>query len=164
MATSLELIDGGVRPSSRLPFYTMRERAFEAEATAERIARAVDKAAHGESTLLACRGSLSVSRAVAIAEQHRRLVGLESEIRITAGHGRVHIHPASRPVRRRVLNRPGGFDRRSVFDRRVEERRKIAADDPIAVAAIRLNGERRSGTDRRSGVDRRRGVPRQSPL
>jgi len=135
----------------------MRERALEAEATAERVARAVRNAAHGESTLLACRGSLNVAQTVAIAEQHRRFLGLESEIRISIGHGRVHVQPAATPARRRLANLPGEYDRRSVFDRRVEERRKTALNDPIALEAIREHGERRSGRDRRSGIERRRG-------
>ena len=134
----------------------MRERALEAEATAERVARAVKNAAHGESTLLACRGSLTVAQTVAIAEQHRRLLALETEVRITIGHGRVHVQPAATPARRRLANLAGGIDRRSVFDRRVGERRTIALDDPIALAALREHGERRSGCDRRSGSDRRR--------
>lgn len=141
----------------------MRERALETEATAEGVAQAVKNAAHGESTLLACRGSLSAVQAVAIAEYHRRLLRLEKEIRISIGHGRVHVQPADTPARRRLVNVPGGFDRRSVFDRRVVERRKIPVGDPFALAAVREHGERRSGNDRRSGIDRRRASSRQGP-
>lgn len=141
----------------------MLERALEIEATSERVTQAVRNAAHGESTLLACRGSLGIARAVAIAEQQRRLLGLEEAVRISVGHGRIHVQPADTPARRRLPNVPGRIDRRSVFDRRVGERRKTGADDPIALAAIRLHGERRTGADRRSGNDRRRSSAPRGP-
>jgi hypothetical protein len=128
----------------------------EIEATREQIARAVTNAAHGESTLLACRGRLSVREAAALAEQQRLVWRLESAVRISAGHGRIHIQPRDVPTRRRILRVPGGLDRRSAFDRRVGERRALPAEDPVALAAIELHGERRTGTDRRSGGDRRR--------
>ena len=123
----------------------------EGEATYESVAQAVRDAGYGESTLLACRGPLTVDQALVIAEQHRQALGLEAEIRISFGRGRIHIQPADMPVRRRQPNVPGGLDRRSVFDRRVEERRQPAADAP-------LHAERRTGGDRRSGTDRRRPV------
>jgi hypothetical protein len=123
----------------------------EREATYESVAQAVRDAAYGESTLLACRGQLTVDQAIVVAEQHRQALGLEAEIRISFGHGRIHVQPADMPVRRRMPNVPGGLDRRSVFDRRVGERRQPAADAP-------LSAERRTGRDRRSGADRRRPV------
>ena len=125
---------------------------LEIEATYEDVAQAVRDAGYGESTLLACRGVLTLDQAVVIAEQHRQALGLEEEVRISIGHGRIHIQPADMPVRRRLPNVPGGLDRRSIFDRRIAERRQSAADAP-------LEGERRSGKDRRSGEDRRRPVP-----
>lgn len=121
----------------------------EGEATYESVAQAVRDAGYGESTLLACRGALTVDQAIVVAEQHRQALGLEAEIRISFGHGRIHVQPADMPVRRRLPNVPGGLDRRSVFDRRMAERRQSAADAP-------LSAERRSGGDRRSGADRRR--------
>jgi hypothetical protein len=132
------------------------ERGLELEATGERVARAVRDATAGKTTLLACSGALSSTKAAAMAQRLRALSRLEDQVRISVGHGRIHIQPADRPLRRRIANVPGGTDRRSVFDRRVAERRKLAADDPIALAAIREHGERRSGEDRRSGGDRRR--------
>ncbi|HEY8408253.1 MAG TPA: hypothetical protein VIK66_09760 [Gaiellaceae bacterium] len=135
----------------------MLESPLEIEASYESVAQAVRDAAYGESTLLACRGALGVEQSVAVAEQHLHALELEDEVRISVGHGRIHVHPADTPARRRLPNVPGGLDRRSVFDRRVGERRK-------AVAAQLPHGERRSGTDRRTGSDRRRpvrvGVPR----
>lgn len=135
----------------------MLEGQLEIEATYESVAQAVRDAAYGESTLLACRGSLTLAQAVATAEQHLHALELEDEVRITVGHGRVHVQPADMPARRRLPNVPGGLDRRSVFDRRVGERRRV-------VAAQLPHGERRSGEDRRTGNDRRRparvGVPR----
>jgi len=132
------------------------ERGLEIEATGERVARAVRDATAGKTTLLACSGALSAKKAAAIAQRLRTLSHVEDQVRISVGHGRIHIQPADRPVRRRILNVPGGTDRRSLFDRRIAERRKLPADDPIALAAIREHGERRSGEDRRSGSDRRR--------
>ena len=123
----------------------------EPEATYELVAQAVRDAGYGESTLLACRGSLTVDQAMVIAEQHRQALGLDDEVRITVGHGRIHVEPSDMPVRRRLPNVPGGFDRRSPFDRRFSERRRIAADEPV-------DAERRAGSDRRSGRDRRRPV------
>lgn len=125
---------------------------LEIEATYEDVAQAVRDAGYGESTLLACRGVLTLDQAVVIAEQHRQALGLEEEVRISIGHGRIHIQPADMPVRRRLPNVPGGLDRRSIFDRRIAERRQATADAPLA-------GERRSGKDRRSGDDRRRPIP-----
>lgn len=132
------------------------ERGVEVEATGERVARAVHDATAGKATLLACSGVLSATKAAAIAQRLRTLSRLEDQVRISVGHGRIYIQPADRPTRRRILNVPGGTDRRSVFDRRVAERRHLQADDPIALALIRENGERRGGEDRRSGFERRR--------
>jgi hypothetical protein len=135
----------------------MLESSLEIEATYESVAQAVRDAAYGESTLLACSGALSAEQAAAVAEQHCHALELEDEVRVTVGHGRIHVQPADTPARRRLPNVPGGFDRRSAFDRRVGERRKLTA-------AQLPGGERRSGTDRRTGTDRRRpvrvGVPR----
>jgi hypothetical protein len=124
----------------------------ELEATYETVAQAVRDAGFGESTLLACRGALNVEQAMVLAEQHRQGLGLEDEVRISAGHGRIHVQPSDVPVRRRIPNVPGGHDRRSAFDRRIGERRKPGPGVPPP------EGERRSGSDRRSGEDRRRPV------
>jgi len=121
----------------------------EPEATYALVAQAVRDAGYGESTLLACRGQLSLDQAVVIAEQHRRSLELDDEVRITAGRGRILVEPSDMPVRVRLPNVPGGFDRRSPFDRRFGDRRQPAADEPVAA-------ERRTGSDRRSGEDRRR--------
>jgi len=123
----------------------------EHEATYERVAQAVRDAGFGESTLLACRGPLGVDQAIVIAEQHRQALELDDEVRITAAYGRIHIEPSDVPVRRRLPSVPGGFDRRSAFDRRFGERRHPAADAP-------LDAERRHGGDRRSGNERRRPI------
>ena len=129
----------------------MLERPLEIKASYERVARAVKDAAYGESTLLACSGALGVAQAAAFAEQHCQALRLEDEVRISVGHGGIHVRPAATPARRRLPNVPGGLDRRWAFDRRVAERRKV-------VALQLLHGERRSGTERRSGNDRRRPV------
>jgi hypothetical protein len=139
----------------------MLEGELEIEATYESVAQAVRDAGYGESTLLACRGALGLDQAVTVAEQHRQALGLEEEVRITVGHGRMHVQPSDMPVRRRLPRVPGGLDRRSVFDRRIGERRAPADG---AATPLLVHGERRSGTDRRSGADRRKpartGVPR----
>lgn len=139
----------------------MLENELEIEATREHIARAVRDAASGVSTLLACRGRLSVVDAVAFAQRHCLLGRLEDEVRVSSGRGRIHIQPRDAPRRRRIRGAPSGFDRRSVFDRRMGERRASTADDPAALAAVERHGERRCGEDRRSGTDRRR--PSQIP-
>jgi hypothetical protein len=124
----------------------------EIEATQERVAQAVKDAGFGESTLLACRGELSVDQAAAIARRHRQGLWLEEEVRISVGHGRIYVRPSDVPARRRLPKVADGLDRRSVFDRRIGERRQPADGTPP------LEGERRSGRDRRSGHDRRRPV------
>lgn len=131
----------------------MPDRLLETEATYPRIAEAVKNAAFGETTILSSSAKLPVARALAFAEQQRLLTGLEEAVRLSVGHGRIHIEPRDKALRR--APRVAAEDRRRLSDRRRGERRLRGPDDPIELLVVGLVGERRSGGDRRSGADRR---------
>jgi hypothetical protein len=132
----------------------MLEARVEQAASFPRIVQAVKNAAAGETTILSCPDQRSVARACAFAEQQRLLLGLVDEVRVSVGHGRIHLEPretSPRPKRRA----PVETERRRGPDRRRAERRQRGADDPVERAVVAVVGERRSGTERRSGHDRR---------
>jgi len=129
----------------------------ETEATYPRIVEAVKNAAFGETTILSSSTRLTVARALAFAEQQRLLTGLEQAVRLSVGHGRIHIEPRDK-ARRRVPRAAAVVDRRRDSDRRRGERRLRGPDDPIERLVVSVLGERRAGGDRRSGADRRAGT------
>jgi hypothetical protein len=132
----------------------MTDHLLDTEATYQRIAEAVKNAAFGETTILSSSTKLPVARALAFAEQQRLLNGLEQAVRLSAGHGRIHIEPRDK-ASRRLSGAPREPDRRRVPDRRRGERRVRGPEDPIERLVVGVVGERRTGGERRSGTDRR---------